>query len=155
MTTVKDLQVSSQFHKKRRQQHYHTLCDPILVNSFSSVSIMTSSHHYPKPLASSRFVILAAVLGYYFSRFVSPFLLPWGPGEPQPKSERPNLSKIDYSNDLLTTKRKCITMLPAAAACCCASLSPCQFRDLLNKFNLTSSSLLVPALCIHQSYMLL
>jgi hypothetical protein len=61
---------------------------------------------YPKPLASSRFVVLAAVIGYYFSRFISPVLLPWGPGEPQPMNERPNLPAIDYSNDLLTAKRK-------------------------------------------------
>jgi hypothetical protein len=66
---------------------------------------------YPKPLASSRFVVLAAVIGYYVSRLVSPVLLPWGPGKPQPVNERPNLPDIDYSNDLLTAKRKLLGLV--------------------------------------------
>jgi len=64
---------------------------------------MATSKH-PKPLATSRVIILGAVVGYYFSRFISPLILPWGPAEPQPMNERPNLPAIDYSNDALTVK---------------------------------------------------
>jgi hypothetical protein len=67
---------------------------------------MNASASHPKPLASSRFVLLVAVFGYYFSRFISPIVLPWGPGEPQPRHERPAVPEIDFSNDALTVKRE-------------------------------------------------
>lgn len=59
-----------------------------------------------KPLQISRFVVAAAILGHYFSRLISPLVLPWGPAEPQPWQERPNFPPIDFSNDLLTVKSK-------------------------------------------------
>jgi hypothetical protein len=65
----------------------------------------------PKPLATSKLVILSAVAGYYFSKYLQPFLLPWGPAEPQPWNERPLIPKVDRQNDLLTTKCKLKTDL--------------------------------------------
>lgn len=59
---------------------------------------------YPQPLRISRLVIAAAVLGHYFSRFISPVVLPWGPADPLPRNERPVVPSIDYSNEALTVK---------------------------------------------------
>jgi sugar lactone lactonase YvrE len=59
---------------------------------------------YPQPLRVSRIVIAAAVVGHYFSRFISPFVLPLGPADILPSHERPVVPSIDYSNEALTVK---------------------------------------------------
>ena len=67
---------------------------------------MKRNPSYPQPMRASRFVIAAAVFGYYFSRFISPVVLPWGPADPSPHQERPVIPAIDYSNDALTVEGK-------------------------------------------------
>lgn len=65
---------------------------------------MKRPQSHPKPLSTSRLVVLAAILGYYVSRLIRHVALPLGPAELQLAEDRPVIPHVDVSNTELTFK---------------------------------------------------